>query len=43
MCNHFQDKENQIVPRGFRHQQAFSKQQAKNVTLPCALHGEITV
>lgn len=29
MCNHFQDKENQIVPRGFRHQQAFSKQEAK--------------
>lgn len=43
MCNRFQDKENQIVAGGFRHQQAFSKQEAKNVTLPCALHGEITV
>lgn len=42
LYNRFQDKENQIVA-GCRHHQAFSKQEAKNVTLPCALHGEITV
>lgn len=43
MCNRFHDQESHIVAGGFRHQEVFSKQEAQNVTPPCALHGEITV